>query len=74
MSEWQTIESAPKIQFDAEYWDKSGIRLLLCNGPGGWVYFGSFEHTKTGKGRWKSDAGYACWPKYWKEAPAPPEA
>lgn len=69
---WQPIETAPKAKFDHERWFVSGIRLLLIDKGSRTAYFGAWEYTKTGKGRWKGHHGMVAFPDYWMHQPDPP--
>lgn len=74
MIEWKKIDSAPRHAFKADSWYRRGERRLLSDSVGGQPYFGYWSYTKTGKGRWWSDVGHACFPLFWSEEPTPPEA
>lgn len=70
---WQDIETAPKIEFDKERWFASGIRVILANRGSKHPFYGAWEYTEKGKGRWVDDFGRVRNPDIWHPSPEPPK-
>jgi len=70
MSEWQPIETAPIEAFKKDDWFMAHSESLLL--WDGWPRIGTYNFTKNGKGRWKTDDGRVCNPSWWMPLPSPP--
>lgn len=68
MSEWKSIETCPRFEFEERYWYKDGPRYLLWIGH---TTIGSYSYTKTGKGKWRNHIGN-IYPTHWMPLPPPP--
>jgi hypothetical protein len=66
---WQPIETASIDPFDPNTWFVRGHRVLVWTG---WAQIASYDYTKTGKGRWRTDSGLVISPSLWQPLPEEP--